>query len=189
MLLGFIICVMTAVSVLYGCAEGQVLSVADAALDGAKAAVDFCISIGGIMCLWCAIMELMRQSGIADGIKRLLSPFLRRLFPESWAHKDISEAIASNVSANILGLGNAATPMGIKAACGMAKLSGEAVASKELCRFVVLNTASIQLFPTTVCAIRASLGAEAPFDILPAVWISSVFSVCAGLFAAKLMEK
>ena len=96
-------------------------------------------------------------------------------------------ALSANVSANLLGLGNAATPLGIRAATRMAQgCSG--VASDELCRLVVLNTASIQLLPTTVAAVRSAHGCAAPFDILPAVWLSSVLSVSAGLLAARGLQ-
>ena len=99
------------------------------------------------------------------------------------------QPLSANVSANLLGLGNAATPMGVRAAQEMARLAPEGVASNELCRLVVLNTASIQLLPVNIAAIRAACGAEAPFDILPAVWISSAVSLAVGLTAAKLMER
>lgn len=134
-------------------------------------------------------MELMRASGLAGALTRLLRPLLGLLFPESAGHESIMQPLSANVSANILGLGNAATPMGICAAREMAQLGTPGEASNELCRLVVLNTASIQLLPTTVAAIRAAEGATAPFDILPAVWISSAASVAVGLLAAMAMEK
>lgn len=96
--------------------------------------------------------------------------------------------MSGNLSANLLGLGNAATPLGIRAARRMA-LGAEGTASNELCRLVVLNTASVQLLPTTVAAVRAGCGAAAPFDILPAVWISSLLSVSVGLLTARLLER
>ena len=93
------------------------------------------------------------------------------------------------MSANLLGLGNAATPAGIRAALGMQRQSGSERAGNELCLLVVLNTASIQLIPATAAALRASLGAAAPFDILPAVWLSSLCSVTAGIFAARMFAR
>ena len=99
------------------------------------------------------------------------------------------QPLSANVSANLLGLGNAATPMGIRASQEMARLGSPGVASNELCRLVVLNTASIQLLPTTVAAIRAAEGASAPFDILPAVWVTSILSVATGLLAARLLAR
>lgn len=189
MLIGILWTILVVISVLFGTYSGNTSAVGNAALEGAQAAVDFCISVGGIICLWCAVMELMKQAGILDGAVKVLRPVLSRLFPKSSKDEDILGPISLNVSANLLGLGNAATPMGIKAAQGMARLSPDGIASNELCRLVVLNTASIQLLPTTVAAIRSACGAAAPFDILPEVWISSAISVTAGLLAAKLFEK
>lgn len=188
MLMGCIWVVMIAVSVLYGCASGNTQAVGAAAIEGAGAAVELCISIGGIMCLWCAVMELMKEAGTAGRLAALLKPVLRRLFPDSAKDERVLEPLSANVSANLLGLGNAATPMGISAAKAMARRANPGEASDELCRLVVLNTASIQLLPTTIAAIRAAEGASMPFDILPAVWISSAISVAAGLAAARLMQ-
>lgn len=189
MLMGLIWTAMIVVSILFGCLNGSTAQVQQAALDGAAAAIELCLGIGGAVCLWCAVMELMRTSGLADALSRALRPALRRLFPESSKHESVMQPLSANVSANLLGLGNAATPMGILAAQEMARLGSPGVASNELCRLVVLNTASIQLLPTTVAAIRAAEGAAAPLDILPAVWISSVASVAVGLLTARAMEK
>lgn len=189
MLLGIIWVIFIVISVLFGAYSGNAAAVGNAALEGAQAAVELCLSIGGIICLWCAVMELMSQSGILSFFVRILKPVLKRLFPRSADDEAVLEPLAMNMSANLLGLGNAATPMGIKAAKGMSKLSPPGMASDELCRLVVLNTASIQLLPTTVAAIRAANGAASPFDILPEVWISSIFSVAAGLMAARLFER
>ena len=124
-----------------------------------------------------------------DALSSALSPLLRALFPRASRDSETLGALSANVSANLLGLGNAATPMGIRAAQGMAAHSKRGVASRELCLLVVINTASIQLLPTTVAAVRAANGAAAPFDILPAVWISSAASVLAGVLAAKLLHR
>ena len=125
-------------------------------------------------------MELLERSGAVKALTRLLAPLLRRLFPLSSRDGGIMAAISENVSANLLGLGNAATPAGIRAAQGIARL-GEP-AKDELCRLVVLNTASIQLIPSTIAAASA-------FDIMPAVWFSSVVSVAVGLAMAKLLAR
>ena len=180
---------MILVSILYSCAVGTAAAVGDAAIKGAEEAVRLCLNIGGIMCLWCAVMELMRECKIAEALAGALKPILRLLFPEGAKHESILEPLSANVGANLLGLGNAATPMGIQAAKGMAALGKKGEATNELCRLVVLNTASIQLLPTTVAAIRAAEGAVMPFDILPAVWISSAISVAVGLAAAYLMQR
>lgn len=189
MLMGLIWTAMIVVSVLFGCLNGTAGEVQQAALEGAQAAIELCIVIGGAVCLWCAVMELMSASGLAEALSHALRPILRRLFPESARHEAVLQPLSANVSANLLGLGNAATPMGIRAAQEMARLAPPGEASNELCRLVVLNTASIQLLPTTVAAIRAAEGAVSPFDILPAVWISSAVSVAVGLAAAYAMER
>ena len=189
MLMGIIWTGMILVSILYSCAVGTTAAVGDAAIKGAEEAVRLCLNIGGIMCLWCAVMELMRECKIAEALAGALKPILRLLFPEAAKHESILEPLSANVGANLLGLGNAATPMGIQAAKGMAALGKKGEATNELCRLVVLNTASIQLLPTTVAAIRAAEGAVMPFDILPAVWISSAISVAVGLAAAYLMQR
>ena len=174
-------------SLLFGCATGQLSTVSAAALTGAQSAVELCLSMAGAICLWSGVMTLMDRCGLSEKLAALLRPLLRRILPNASRDSETLAALSANVSANLLGLGNAATPLGIRAATRMAQgCSG--VASNELCRLVVLNTASIQLLPTTVAAVRSAHGCAAPFDILPAVWLSSVLSVSAGLLAARGLQ-
>ena len=133
-------------------------------------------------------MEVMRRSGLAQKVSHLLQPVLRRLFWQNAGDPQVMENIAANVSANLLGLGNAATPLGIQAIQGMYKKNTGRV-SDSMCMLVVCNTASIQLIPTTVAALRMSQGCETPFDILPAVWIASGISLSVGIVACKLFSK
>lgn len=175
---------MVAASVVYGLLNGTIGAVGNAAMEGAGAAVELCLSMAGVMCLWSGVMSVMKACGLMDGLSRLFRPVLSRLLPQACQDRDTLAALSGNVSANLLGLGNAATPLGIQAARRMARGCGGR-ASNELCTLVVLNTASIQLLPTTVAGVRAALGAENAFDILPAVWLASVLSVAAGLLAAK----
>lgn len=179
---------MVALSVLYGAATGNIGAVGSAALAGASAAVELCLGMAGAMCLWSGIMAVMNACGLTQRLSRLFRPVLRRLLPKACRDPETLAALSGNVSANLLGLGNAATPLGVQAARRMADGTGGR-ASDELCRLVVLNTASIQLLPTTVAGVRAALGAENPFDILPAVWLASVLSVSVGLLAAHLLGK
>lgn len=179
---------MAAVSLLYGAATGHAEAVGNAAMEGAAAAVTLCISIGGMMALWSGVMEVMSRAGLSRALSRLLKPVLARLFPTASKDGEVMDALSANVSANLLGLGNAATPMGIRACRGILKRSGGDEATDELCRLVVMNTASVQLLPTTVAGIRAAAGAVSAFDILPAVWISSALSVTTGLIACKLFS-
>ena len=175
---------MVALSVLFGALTGNLPLLGTAALEGASAAVSLCVSMAGVMCLWTGIMEVMEQSGLSALLARAFRPVLCRLFPSASRSSDTLAALSANVSANLLGLGNAATPLGIRAARSMARgCSG--VASDELAMLVVLNTASLQLLPTTLAGVRSALGAVDPFDILPAVWLASACSVAAGLIAAR----
>ncbi len=178
---GLVLC-----SVLYGAATGQLAAVSAGALEGAQAAVELCLGMAGALCLWSGVMEALRRSGALEGLRRLLTPALGRLFPA--ADPETMELLAANVSANLLGLGNAATPPGVQAAERMARKSGGR-ASADLCRFVVCNTASIQLVPTTVAAVRSAAGCETPFDILPAVWMTSALALTAGLAACWLLAR
>lgn len=179
---------MIAASAIYGIFNGTIGAVGNAALEGAAAAVELCLNMAGVMCLWSGVMSIMKASGLMDGLSRLFRPLLSRLLPRACKDPDTLAALSGNVSANLLGLGNAATPLGIRAARWMAEGCG-GIASNELCTLVVLNTASIQLLPTTVAGVRAALGAESAFDILPAVWMASVLSVAAGLLAARLFSR
>ena len=180
---------MVCVALIYGAATGQSAAVGAAAAQGVQQAVTFCLTVGGMICLWSGVMEVMRRSGIAAGLSRLLQPVLRRLFPRASRDAQTLDALSMNVSANLLGLGNAATPAGVRAAQAMARELRGSKASDELCLLVVLNTASIQLLPVTIAAVREAAGAAVPFDILPAVWVSSLCSVTAGLLTGKVLAR
>ena len=178
---------MVVLSLVFGLLTGRLDAVANAALEGARSAIDLSISMAGILCLWSGVMEIMSACGLSASLARAFRPLLRRLLPNTCRDEETLAAISANVSANLLGLGNAATPLGIRAAQRMARGCG-GVASDELCLLVVLNTASIQLLPATVASVRSAAGCQTPFDILPAVWLASVLSVTAGLSAAWLLS-
>lgn len=179
---------MVLLSLIFGLATGNLDAVADAALDGAASAIDLSVSMAGVLCLWTGVMEVMNACGLSDRLARAFRPLLRRLLPQASRDSETLAAVSANVSANLLGLGNAATPLGIRAARRMAR-GCDGVASDELCLLVVLNTASIQLIPATIASVRAASGSQSPFDILPAVWLSSVLSVTAGILMAKFLAK
>ena len=179
---------MVILSLLFGLTTGQLDAVADAALEGAGSAIQLSLSMAGVLCLWSGVMEVMNVCGLSRGLARAFRPLLQRLLPDACRDEETLAAVSANVSANLLGLGNAATPLGIRAARRMAR-GCEGVASDELCLLVVLNTASIQLLPTTIASVRAAAGCRTPFDILPAVWFASVLSVAAGLLTARLLSR
>lgn len=188
MAMTWIWCGMVVLSLIFGILTGQMDAVADAAMEGAASAVDLGISMAGILCLWSGVMEIMNACGLSAGLARIFRPLLRRLLPQASRDQETLAALSANMSANLLGLGNAATPLGIRAARRMARGCG-GVASDDLCLLVVLNTASIQLLPTTIASVRSASGAQAPFDILPAVWLASALSVTAGILAARLFAR
>ena len=129
----------------------------------------------------------MERAGLTASLGKLLRPLLRRLYPHTGV--DALDLISANLSANLLGLGNAATPPGIQAVQRMQAASGSESATDDMCRLIVMNTASVQLIPATVAALRQSAGAARPFDLLPAVWLTSVCSVCAGIGAAWVLGR
>lgn len=189
MFLSWMLFLMLAISVISGVCLGTLSNVSTAMLDGASEAITLGLSLAGPISLWSALQCTMERSDISKAVAKAFSPLLRRLFPKSAADPIAASSISQNLSANLLGLGNAATPMGIRAVQRMREMSKSDIATNEMCRLIVMNTASIQLIPTTVAAARASLGSPEPYAILPAVWLSSVISVTVGLTAAKCMER
>ena len=187
MTMAYVWAAMAVCSVVCGLITGRTGAVSAAALEGAGAAVQLCISLAGILCLWSGFMEILKRTGLEAHLARLLRPVLRRLLPRACRDGETMAAVSGKRSANLPGLGNASTPLDIWAARRMS-LGAEGTASDELCRLVVLNTASVQLLPTTVAGVRAACGAETPFDILPAVWLSSILSVSVGLLVCRLLE-
>jgi spore maturation protein A len=189
MILSHFWCFCVILSVLFSIISGQPQVITSAFLEGASSAVTLAITMAGPLCLWSGLANLMESIALTDYPIRLLRPVLDKLFPSSRSNPAISRAIGANVCANLLGLGNAATPMGIRAVSKMVNPATPQTATDEMCRLVVMNTASIQLLPTTVAAVRAGAGCRSPLDILPCVWISSLLSVGAGLAAAELLRR
>ena len=188
MVLGWVWTGLIAVSILSAALTGKGGGLAAAAMRGAQSGVTVAISMAGGLCLWSGVGRLLEANGVMEALSRLLDPVLGRVFPDSRKDPDLRKSLCGNVCANLLGLGNAATPMGIRAAKAL-KPPGSQTAGDQLCRLVVLNTASIQLLPTNVAAVRAALGCGRPFDILPAVWGTSILSAGLGVCAAMLLGR
>ena len=165
-------------STAYSLYAGTTSALTPALLRGVAGAVQFCLTAGGLMVFWCGVFHIAADAGWITRLSRWLSPLICRLFPTARRNSGALSHICGNMAANLLGLGNAATPLGIAAA---RELQG-----KDLARLVVLNTASIQLLPTTVAAVRASLGSVAPLDILPCVLLTSLGSVLVGLLSVEV---
>ena len=170
-----------------GAANGRLGEVSAALTEGAAGAVTLAISIAGLMCFWSGIMEVMQQSGLTAVIARRLLPVLRPLFGKKAAEdSEAMQAVSANVTANLWGLSNAATPLGLRAASRLHKISGSEGASDAVLTLMVLNSASIQLVPSTVAAVRAACGAKAPFDIMLPVWGASAASVAVALLLCRV---
>ena len=189
MLMSYIWTGLVAVSLLAALWTGQGGALASAVAQGAREGITLVISLAGSICLWTGAGRLMEHASVTGLLARMLKPVLGRLFPSSRTDRHLAGSLSANVCANLLGLGNAATPMGIQAAQRLALQSKNGVATDELCRLIVLNTASIQLIPANVAAVRTALGCASPFDILPAVWITSVCSAGLGVTAAWLLGR
>ena len=189
MVLCFVWTGLVALSILFSVLLDRGSELAGAVFSGAQAGVALAISLVGSICLWSGVGKLMTHLGLTDLLSRFLRPVLLRLFPEIRENAEASGYLSANICANLLGLGNAATPMGIEAAKRLRDPDRPGYATDGLCRLVVLNTASIQLIPANVAAVRLSLGCASPFDILPAVWITSFCSAGMGLAAAAFLGR
>ena len=176
-------------SVLFAALSGHGGALSAAAVEGAQAGVTLALSITGAVCLWSGVGKLMEKIGVTASLSRLLSPVLGRIFPSTKKDARLAGSLSANVCANFLGLGNAATPMGIAAVRRLKDPEEPTLATDEMCRLIVLNTASIQFLPTNVAAVRSALGCASPFDILPAVWITSLLSAGLGVLAAWTMGR
>ena len=189
MVMSWIFTVLLTFAIVCAIVLGNGSALASAVASGAQGGITLAISIAGSLCLWTGVGKLMERIGITAMLAKLLHPLLKRLFPSTKKDTALASCLSANICANFLGLGNAATPMGIQAAKRMVPKDRPGIATNELCRLIVLNTASIQLIPANVAAIRASLGCATPFDILPGVWVTSLLSVVSGVMAAWLLGK
>lgn len=178
----FVICI---ISVIASACTGNISALSDAILEGAERGIELTLSMAGMMCLWCGVMEVFRQAGALDRLSRLLSPLLKRIFPDAFSKGIGKDEIIATVSANMLGIASAATPFALKA---MEKLdeanANPSIASDDMVTLAALGCSSISLFPTTVIALRHSAGSAAPYDVVVPIWIcslvctASVFLLC-----------
>ena len=187
MVMSRIWCGIGLISLFSAVLTGQGSALAAAIPAGAQAGAELALALMGSLVLWTGVGKLLEAGGVTGLLSKLLGPILRRIFPGTKADQALARDLSGNICANFLGLGNAATPLGVSAVKRMVRQPG--VATDEMCRLIVLNTASIQLIPANVAAVRVSLGSAAPFDILPAVWITSICSAGLGVTAAWLLGR
>ncbi len=178
------------ISFVYAVFSGNIDSINNGIFDSCKSAVELSISFLGTMCLWSGIMEIAQRTSLISKLTHALSPIIRFLFPELKREEKAKEEISMNMIANILGLGNAATPLGLKAMKTLQEKNPQKdTVSNSMAMFIILNTASLQLIPTTTIAIRNSLGSSEPTKIIIPVWIATVCAAVAGVIACKILTK
>ena len=178
------------VSIAFAMVTGNIDKINSSIFESASTAVELTITMLGTMCLWSGIMEVAANTSIIDKILKLLRPILKRLFPK--VEKDSKEykEMCMNIVANLLGVGNAATPLGLKAMQTLQhKNNNKKALTDTMAMFIVLNTASLQIIPTTVISIRASLNSTDPTKIIVPVWIATISAAVAGISAIKIFSK
>ena len=181
---------MLVLSLLFGILNGRMEQVSISAVNECSNAVTLAIQLAGVMCLWSGLMRIAEVSDLTGKLSRLFRPVMKLLFWHLPADSKAAKAIIMNLTANLLGLGNAATPLGISAMKELEKISPrKGIASNEMALLVVLNTASLQRSPTTTAALRLAAGSAAPMEILPAVWLASSMSILSGILAAKFFSR
>lgn len=169
---------------------GNMQSLSDGITDAAANSVVIITELLSVLMLWCGVMRIAERAGLTEKLARLLSPILKFLFPSTDPRSDTGQAISMNITANLLGLGSAATPLGIEAMKRLYEDGGKnEYATDDMIRFVVINTASLHLIPTTIAMFRQEFGAKVPMDILPASLIASAAALSAGLFMTAILKR
>ncbi len=170
--------------------NGGMQSLSDAVISGGQSAIDLCISLTGMMCLWGGIMNVAQQSGFTVLISRILSPVFRVLFKNVKKNSDTAQAVSMNVTANLLGLGNAATPLGLEAIKRMQKDNfNKNIATNDMATFVVMNSSAMRIIPTTVAMMRSKYNSLSPMEIMPATWVCTAMSLTVGICVSKILGK
>lgn len=185
-----ILVILPLTAIIFGVINGSTSEVSAAVLEKSGEAVTLAISLCGIMCFWCGLMRVAEKAGLTQKAAKLLAPVVGLLFKGLKKGGRAASLITMNLAANLLGLGNATTPLGISAMQAIAEETGSGDAADDnMIMLTVLNTASLQLIPATAAGLRAANGAQSPLDILPCVWITSAYSLIAVVAAAKLMAR
>lgn len=178
------------ISFVFAIYSGKVLNVSNAVFNSAEQTVTLCLSLLGTLCLWNGIMKIAVKTSMIEKLTKFLKPLISFLFPEIKENKKISKEISMNMVANILGLGNASTPLGLKAMESMQKENPDKdKLSNSMAMFILVNTASLQIIPTTVISIRNSLDSENPTKIIIAVWVATIVAFATAITAGKILIK
>lgn len=178
------------ISFVYAIYSGNISNVNNAIFSSAEQTVNLCLTLLGTFCLWNGIMNIALKTSLVKKLTKILKPFIHFLFPDIKDNPEISEQVSMNIIANILGLGNASTPIGLKAIRSMQETnSNKKTLNNSMAMFILINTASLQIIPTTVIAIRTSLGSSQPSKIILAVWVATVAAFVTAVTFGKLLSK
>lgn len=178
------------ISFIYAFFSGNIDKVNSGIFESTKSAVELSLTFLGTMCLWNGIMQIAYKSKLINRIVKILNPIIKKIFPEIKKDEKIKKEVSMNIIANIFGLGNAATPLGIKAMTSMQEVNTKKdTLSDSMMMFIVINTASLQIIPTTVIAIRTSLNSSNPTSIVVPVWVATIFSIITGICITKILIK
>lgn len=170
--------------------SGNMQALSDSIVTGGQDAIDLCIKLTGMMCLWGGVMKIAERAELTRIICRVLSPLFSLLYKNVDRKSKTAQAMSMNITANLLGLGNAATPLGLEAMRRMQEENGDKTrATDDMIVFVVMNSAAMRLIPTTVATLRTQFGSESPMEIAPATWLSTALSLTAGIVTAKVISK
>lgn len=181
---------MIAIGIAVAFLNGRLDAVTKAVIDSSKSAIEISIELLGVMCMWLGLMRIAEKAGIVERIAMCMKPLTKIIFSKVPSNHPAMGAMIMNIVANLMGLGNAATPLGLKAMGELQKLNkNKETATDSMCMFLVVNTCSVQLIPATLIAIRSATGSSNPTEIIAPVWISSFFAATTGIILAKLMEK
>lgn len=188
-LLNYIWSFLIIISLAISLANGTADKVCSAICEGAGEGITLALGIAGIMAFWSGIMKIAEKSGLVKLIARVFSPVTALIFPETRKDKELGGAIAMNMTANFFGMGNAATPLGINAMKSLSRYSIKGVATDSMCMLAVINSASIQLIPSTLIAIRTAMGSASPSEITVPIWIVSAVTFLTGIILCNIMRK
>ena len=178
------------VSIIYSIISGNVEKINNGIFNSVKSAVELSLTFIGTICLWNGIMQIAYKSKMINIVVKILNPIIKKIFPEIKNNEKIKKEISMNIIANFLGLGNAATPLGIKAMTSMQEINNnKEKLSDSMMMFIVINTASLQLIPTTIIAIRTSFKSNAPTSIIVPVWVATLCSIISAVIVAKIIIK
>jgi len=178
------------ISFIYSIYSGNIFDINNAIFDSAEQTVDLCLTMFGTLCLWNGIMKIAVKTSLIDKLTHFLKPIISSIFPEIKNNEKVTKEISMNMTANILGLGNAATPLGLKAMDSMQKINKDKTKlSNSMAMFILVNTASLQIIPTTVIAIRSSLNSENPTKIIFAVWVATIAAFATAIIVGKFLAR